>query len=479
MKTVLMKSKRIRGFFGRLSSLVLLFQRSPIVQMLFPEARILGASGLGEVTKWGARAVLGLGAFDTVAGATTISQLSPSANSASVPAALGSNLTFIFQLLNYPDTPGSWTVTGLPTGLTHANAKNNTTDSVSGIPTQAGTFSVVVRAYSGSNASGDSYSRTFTMNVGTAIITTPPASVSINSGSTTTLTVVGSGTPLTYQWYQGASPSTALPVGTNSPSFTTPALSTLTSYWVKVTRSGVVANSPTATVGINQPAAITVHPSVSGPIGSGATASMSVTASGTGPFTYQWYEGESPSTSTPVGTNSNLFTTPPLVATTRYWVKVTNAANPTGANSNTVVVAVNSINPFEAWKSSVFNGAQLVDPLISGLSSDPDGDGISNANEYVFGLNPLFSNAAQGPVVGIAGGQLSLQFTAQLASGAGYSGKVRHYALESSNSLESATGPWTALSGFEDVIGNGQSVSHSVALAPANQFFRLRVWLTP
>src|SRR4029079_3992195 len=40
-------------------------------------------------------------------------------------------------------------------------------------------------------------------------------------------------------------------------------------------------------------------------------------------FTYQWYQGLSGDTSTPVGTNSYLFTTTPST-TTSYWVRVTN-----------------------------------------------------------------------------------------------------------------------------------------------------------
>jgi formylglycine-generating enzyme len=79
--------------------------------------------------------------------------------------------------------------------------------------------------------------------------TTQPASVSITSGQTTTLTVAASGTvPLTYQWYQGSAGTTTTPVGTNSASYTTPALTATTDYWVQVTNEVGAVNSSGATV---------------------------------------------------------------------------------------------------------------------------------------------------------------------------------------------------------------------------------------
>ena len=83
-------------------------------------------------------------------------------------------------------------------------------------------------------------------------ITTHPQNTTINSGETATLTVVAAGTaPLSYQWYRGSSGDTSDPVGTNVASFTTPALTATTSYWVRVSNSVGQANSSTATVTID------------------------------------------------------------------------------------------------------------------------------------------------------------------------------------------------------------------------------------
>jgi hypothetical protein len=153
----------------------------------------------------------------------------------------------------------------------------------------------------------------------------------------------GSG-PFSYQWYQGTSGTTTTPVGTNSSSYTTPALSATTSYWVKVTStcSGTTSvNSNTATITICTPPAIATHPA-SQSVNSGATATLSVVAGGSGPITYQWYEGASGVTTTPVGTNSSSFTTPALTATKSYWVRVTSTCNGSAAdNSNAATITVN------------------------------------------------------------------------------------------------------------------------------------------
>jgi uncharacterized protein YjiK len=84
------------------------------------------------------------------------------------------------------------------------------------------------------------------------VITTQPASTTIGSGTATTLTVAASGFPVpTFQWYLGNSGDTANPIGgATSSSFTTPVLTTTSSYWVRATNSGGPVNSNTATVSV-------------------------------------------------------------------------------------------------------------------------------------------------------------------------------------------------------------------------------------
>lgn len=486
MLTKLRPSAKSRVLTSRLSSLILLFQRSPLVQMLFPEARIIGAAGLGEITKWSVATIAGLGAFDTVAGATSVGQVTPTLSSLNVTTALDSDLNFNFQILGGGGhTPLSWTVGTVIPGTLINNVAGKTSK-ITGRPTQAGTFSnVVIRGWENSNGTGRFAQGTFTITVGPAIITSHPISTSISTGTTTTLSVVGSGSPLTYQWFQGSSINTATLIsGATSASFTTPSLTTATSYFVRVTRgtnttttNTVTSNSNIATVSIQTatPASITTGPSPV-TIDSGANTTLTVTAAGTAPLTYQWYQGLSGVTTTPVGSNQATFTpNPALNATTNFWVKVTNAANISGANSATATVTVRDL--FLTWQNSVFTAPQLLNPLISGPLADPDSDGINNQNEYILGLSPLLSNPSISPRASINAGQLALTFTANAASGSGYFGKTRHYTLQSNTSLTSTS--WADVAGFTNILGANQLVNFTSPVTSGSPFYRVKVELKP
>ncbi|MEW6363960.1 MAG: IPT/TIG domain-containing protein [Acidobacteriota bacterium] len=172
-------------------------------------------------------------------------------------------------------------------------------------------------------------------------ITTQPASQTIGTGSQATLTVISSGDePFHYQWYQGATGATTTPVGTDSSSFTTPALTANAQYWVRVTNACGQADSNTATItvvaGCVAPS-IATHPQ-SQTITRGSTATLTVITTGDAPMHYQWYQGATGDTSNPVGTNSNSYAASPLT-TTSFWVHVSNGCGQ--ADSNAAVITVN------------------------------------------------------------------------------------------------------------------------------------------
>jgi hypothetical protein len=200
------------------------------------------------------------------------------------------------------------------------------------------------------NACGTADSNTITVNVQnetcTAVaITTHPQSQNVAPNSSVTLTVAVTGTgPFTYQWYRGALGDTSIPVGTNSSSFTTPALTSSTSYWVRASNGCGVANSTQANLTVSTvcaPATITSFPTtVTVALGDGATLNVSV--AGDAPFTYQWYQGESGDTTTPVaGATGPSLAVGPFFASGnfKYWVKVANGCT-TGVNSATAVISV-------------------------------------------------------------------------------------------------------------------------------------------
>ena len=107
-----------------------------------------------------------------------------------------------------------------------------------------------------SNSDGTADSNTATLTVVTPpAITTQPLSQTIASRQVATLIVAATGTlPLNYQWYAGTSGATTSPIGgATSSSYATPALTSTTSYWVRVSNSAGAADSTTATVTVVTP----------------------------------------------------------------------------------------------------------------------------------------------------------------------------------------------------------------------------------
>ncbi len=111
--------------------------------------------------------------------------------------------------------------------------------------------------------------------------------------------------------------------------------------------------------------AITTQPA-SQEIASGASASLSVTASGDD-ITYQWFTGNSGDTANPVaGATAGTLDTGSLTASNSFWVQITNAGGT--AESETAVVTV----------------AAPAVPLVLDGSGDIAGENIQHANGNVF-----------------------------------------------------------------------------------------------
>jgi hypothetical protein len=211
--------------------------------------------------------------------------------------------------------------------------------------TETKSYWVQVKNCSGQNTANSPTITVVPQECAEPVITTQPQSKRIEPGTSTTLTVAVSGTtPLTYEWYEGATGNTSKRVGTNF-SFTTPVLHTQTSYWVRVKNCNGFGqvDSDTAVITIGTQcvgATIAVQPA-NKHIAIGQAATFTVTPAGDAPFTYQWYAGEAGDDSNPIaGATSASYTTPELteVGDTKYWVRVSNQCG--HANSNTVTVTV-------------------------------------------------------------------------------------------------------------------------------------------
>lgn len=88
--------------------------------------------------------------------------------------------------------------------------------------------------------------------------------------------------------------------------------------------------TPPKILGINQPQSTTVR--------RGERATLQVIPSAGGLYTYQWYQGHAPLTSSPIAnSNSSTLTTPVINEVTQFWVRVTNPCGTANSLTATVV----------------------------------------------------------------------------------------------------------------------------------------------
>lgn len=77
-------------------------------------------------------------------------------------------------------------------------------------------------------------------------------------------------------------------------------------------------------------------------VSSGASATLSVAASGPAGMTFQWYRGTAGDTVSPIGgATAASYTTPPLTTNTPYWVRVSAAGRV--VDSSTAIVAIDAV----------------------------------------------------------------------------------------------------------------------------------------
>ena len=166
------------------------------------------------------------------------------------------------------------------------------------------------------NAAGKTAAQSITVYVNSIVINTQPVGATVNTNISNSMNVGVTGSGLiTYQWYDASGPLTVYVSSiytSNIPgSFYVIATSTLNG-----TSTSVTSNTVTVT---HNAVAITSQPT-SGMFGTGGSVLISVTATGSGTLTYQWYNGSSAI----IGANSNTYS---ATVEDAYKVYVTSTLN--------------------------------------------------------------------------------------------------------------------------------------------------------
>ncbi|MBC8010799.1 MAG: hypothetical protein H7067_11970 [Burkholderiales bacterium] len=154
------------------------------------------------------------------------------------------------------------------------------------------------------------------------------------------------------------------------------------------------------------------------------------------------------------------------------------ASDPAGLFATTTFT-INVVGPtYATWRAEVFNASQASLPAFSGMSADPDRDGVPNLLEYTFDLDPLVPNPAGLPVASVVdvGGAdyLAVAYTrSKFASDL-------TYAVESSGDLNTWTSATPVVVSVTD-HGDTETVlvRDSVATGgDARRFLRVRMTVT-
>lgn len=255
--------------------------------------------------------------------------------------------------------------------------------------------------------------------------------------------------------------------------------------YARVTRTALAAYDTTGTVAatVSQTTTITyflgaalIAPTISESPGSdyvfnGASYAFHVSATGSGPLSYQWYKNDAPVS----GATAATYTIPSAMLGVHggdYTVTVTNDAGAATSAPATLLVLENS--NFTAWLTEYFTLEELIAGTVTAQTADPDADGQPNLLEHAFGLHPRETDAS--PItISVVSGHLQITFPRRVED----SGLL--YTVEASSDLaswSSANGVTTELSATPIADTNLElvTVRDNTALT-TRRFLRLRVEL--
>jgi len=126
------------------------------------------------------------------------------------------------------------------------------------------------------------------------------------------------------------------------------------------------------------------------------------------------------------------------------------ASDGTFSSTDRMVVTVTAADAWVTWRNQMFTPAELADPSISGSGADPDGDGMTNREEFICGTDPKSAASAlrlsftldAGPALqfqGKAGRAYILYFRAAF-DGAAW-GEVGNYPAEANDRVIQVSNP--------------------------------------
>lgn len=290
-------------------------------------------------------------------------------------------------------------------------------------------------------------------------ILSQPTNAVVRAGSSATFGVTAAGTaPLNYQWLFNG---TNLPGATATNLVVTNAqVANVGGYRVIVANGQGSITSSIATLALVQPVVI-LRPPQSQTALAGDTVIMSVEVGGTPPFGYSWRKDGRIIVPFGVGASTLILTNVQPTNSGNYAVGVTNAVLPaqlSAAGTLTVLADSDGDHMPDKWETD-----HGLNPNVNDANLDPDGDGMTNLQEYIAGTDP------QDPLSYLKVDQISAATTNSLIRFTAVSNRT--YSVLYRAAIN--TGPWVKFTNLDQRLTNRIETVIDHPPAGARRFYRL------
>lgn len=262
--------------------------------------------------------------------------------------------------------PYTFTLSGgpLPTGLSF----NAATATLSGVPTQAGTFTFTINAQDHSTGGTFVGTQTYTLNVSAATITFTPGSLPSGAIGTaytsTTFTASGGIAPYHYAIAAGGSLPTGITLSTSGTLSGTPTSAGVFNVSVQATDANGASATQPYSIAVGSPTLTLTPATLSAATAEAAYNQSFTTTGGTQPYTYTVASGSLPP-GLSLSTSGVLSGTPTAAGSYSFAVRSTDSSTGTGAPFFTTLSYTLQVNA----PSVTISPTTLPNPQVSGAYS--------------------------------------------------------------------------------------------------------------